>query len=135
LDSGQWKTPYNHIGFDVTIVHSTKPSSSTASEAAKYNEMDLHSREGERMKFARPQGGTNPITDRTILPDDVIGEIIQSNQAFIPIAVGPFGGFRSLFCHFIDDVNTLPLPSFPTDRPNTRYSSSYQTCNTPPYTM
>jgi hypothetical protein len=112
------KTPYNCIGFDVTIVHLTKPSSSSASEAAKYNEMDLRLRDGERMKFAHPRGGTNPITAHTIPPDDVIGEIIHSNQAFIPIAVGPFGGFGSLFYRFIDDVNTLLLPSFPTDRPN-----------------
>jgi hypothetical protein len=41
LDSGHWKTPYNRIGFDVTIIHSTKQSSSTTSEAAQYNEMDL----------------------------------------------------------------------------------------------
>jgi hypothetical protein len=46
------RTPYNRIGFDVMIVHSTKPSSSTASEAAKYNEMDLRLRVGEGMKFA-----------------------------------------------------------------------------------
>jgi hypothetical protein len=118
LDTGHWKTPYNCIGFDVTIIHSTKPSSSTTSEAAKYNEMDLHLRDGERMKFARPRGGTNPVTARTVPPDDVIGEIINSNQAFIPVAIGSFGGFESLFCRFIDDVNTLPLPTFPVDRPN-----------------
>jgi hypothetical protein len=29
------------------------------------------------MKFACPRGGTNPITNKTITPDDVIGEIIQ----------------------------------------------------------
>jgi hypothetical protein len=63
------------------------------------------------MKFARPQGGTNPITNRTITPDDVIGEIIQANHAFIPIAVGPFGEFGSLFRHFIENYNALPLPN------------------------
>jgi hypothetical protein len=83
------------------------------------------------MKFARRRGGTNPITAQTVPPDDVIGEIINSNQAFIPIAVGPFGGFGSLFCRFIDDVNTLPLPTFPTDRPNAaraaKLASNYRT--------
>jgi hypothetical protein len=118
LDTGHWKTPCNRIRFNVTIIHSTKPLSSTALEAAKYNEMDLRLRDGERMNFARPRGGTNPVTARTVPTDDVIGEIINSNQAFIPIAIGPFGGFRSLFCRFIDDVNTLPLPTFPVDRPN-----------------
>jgi hypothetical protein len=135
LDTGHWKTPYKRIGFDVTIIHSTKPSSSTASEAAQYNEMDLRLRDGERMKFARPRGGTNPITARTVPPDDVIGEIINSNQAFIPIAVGPFGGFGSLFCRFIDDVNTLPLPTLPTDRPNAARAAKIATNHRTPYNV
>ena len=80
--------------------------------------MYLCLRDGERMKCARPRGGTNPVTARTVPPDDVIGEIINSDQAFIPIAIGSFEGFGSLFCRFIDDVNTLPLPTFPVDRPN-----------------
>jgi hypothetical protein len=89
--------------------------------------MDLRLRDGERMKFAGPRGGTNPITARTVPPDDVIGEIINSNQAFIPIAVGPFGGFGSLFCRFIDDVNTLLLPTFPTNRPNAARAAKFAT--------
>jgi hypothetical protein len=64
--------------------------------------------------FEPRRGGTNPVTARTVPPYDVIGKVINSNQAFIPIAiVRPFGGFGSLFCHFIDDVNTLPSPTFP----------------------
>jgi hypothetical protein len=89
--------------------------------------MDLRLQDGESMKFARPRGETNPITARTVPPDDVIGEIINSNQVFIPIAVGPFGGLGSLFCRFIEDVNTLPLPSFPTDRPNTARAAKLAT--------
>jgi hypothetical protein len=135
LDSGHWKTPYNCIGFDVTIIHSTKSSSSTTSEAAKYNEMDLHLRDVERMKLARQRGGTNPITARTVPPDGVIGEIINSNQAFIPIAVGPFGGFGSLFCRFIDDVNTLSLPTFPTDSPNAARAAKLATNYRTPYNV
>jgi hypothetical protein len=119
LDTGHWKTPYHRIGFDVTVIHSTKHPSATPSEAAQYNVCDLRLRDGEKMKFARPRGGTNPITNKTIPPDDVIGEIIQSNHAFIPIAVGPFGEFGSLFRRFIENHNTLPLPQFSKDRPNT----------------
>jgi hypothetical protein len=96
--------------------------------------MDLRLRDGERRKFAHPRGGTNPITARTVPPHDVIGEIINSNQAFIPIAVGPFGGFGSLFRLFIDDINTLPLPTFPTDRPNTARAAKLATNYCIPYT-
>jgi hypothetical protein len=109
LGSGHWKTPYHCIGFNVTVIHSTKNSSATPSEAAQYNECDLRLRDGEKMKFAHPRGGTNPITNRTITPDNVIGEIIQANHAFMPIAVGPFGEFHSLFRQFIENHSTLPL--------------------------
>jgi hypothetical protein len=64
LDTGHWKTPYNRIGFDVTIIHSIKPSSSTTSEAAQYNEMDLRLRDGETTKFARPRGEPTPSQHR-----------------------------------------------------------------------
>jgi hypothetical protein len=49
------------------------------------------------MKFARRTAGTNPITNKTLSADEVIGEIIDTNNVFIPIAVGPLGEFGSLF--------------------------------------
>jgi hypothetical protein len=135
LDSGHWKTPYHRIGFDVTIIHSTKKSSATPSEAAQYNEYELRLRDGEKMKFARPRGGTNPITNKTITPDDVIGEIIQANHAFIPIAVGPFGEFGSLFRRFLENYNTLPLPQFAHDRPNAMKAAKIATNFRTPYNV
>jgi hypothetical protein len=53
LLSGAWRAPYSHIGFDVTLVHSTKTSTSSTSEAAQYDASDLRLRDGERLKFAR----------------------------------------------------------------------------------
>jgi hypothetical protein len=61
-----WQTPYTRIGFDVTLIHSTNNSSSSTSEAAQYNETDLRLRDGEKMKFARRTGGTNPIINTTL---------------------------------------------------------------------
>ena len=80
LETGQWRVPYTRIGFDVTLIHSTKPSCSTPSEVAQYTETDLRLRDGEKMKFARRIGGTNPITRRTLTADGVIGEILDSNN-------------------------------------------------------
>jgi hypothetical protein len=40
LDSGSWRMPYSCIGFNVTLVHATKPSISSESEAAQYHESD-----------------------------------------------------------------------------------------------
>jgi hypothetical protein len=80
LESCQWHVQYTRIGFDVTLIHSTNPSCSTPSEVAQYNETDLRLRDGEKMKFARRIGGTNPITRRTLTADGVIGEILDSNN-------------------------------------------------------
>ena len=118
LNPASWRTHLSRIGFDVTLIHSTKPSTSTPSEAALYTETDLRLRDGEKCKFARRTGGTNKLTRRTLSADEVIGEVLQSNSAFIPIAVGPNGEFGSLFRKFLTGDNTLPLPTFPPNRPN-----------------
>jgi hypothetical protein len=54
------------------------------------------------MKFARQIGSTNPITNKTLSADEVIGEILDRNNVFIPIAAGPFGEFGNLFRRFIE---------------------------------
>jgi hypothetical protein len=87
LDTRCWRTPYTRIGFDVTLIHSTNDSTSSASGAAQYNKTDSRLRDGEKMKFARRPGGTNPITNKTLSADEVIGEILDTNNVFIPIAV------------------------------------------------
>jgi hypothetical protein len=48
----------------------------------------------------------------------MIGEILDSNNVFIPIAAGPFGKLGTLFCRFIENCKVLPLPTFSQDRPN-----------------
>eukprot|EP00956_Cyclotella_meneghiniana_P025323 scaffold52646_cov44-Cyclotella_meneghiniana.AAC.2 len=118
LDPGAWRVPFSRIGFDVVMIHSTQPSKSTPSEAATYNETDLRLRVGKRKKFERSRGGTNILTKRTLTPDEVIGEIFDSNYSFVPIAIGPHGEIGSLFNRFLHGGNTLPLPNFNKDRPN-----------------
>ena len=118
LVNGAYKSPFSRIGFDVTLIHSTKPSLSTNSEAAQFHEVDLRLRDGEKGKFARARGGTNKETLRTMTADEVIGSIVDSNYCFIPIAIGPFGDFGSIFRRFWEGTDPLPLPSFSEDRPN-----------------
>jgi hypothetical protein len=118
LATGAWRAPYSRIGFDVTLIHSTKPPLSSPSEAAQHTESDLRLRDGEKMKFARRTGGTNKVTKRTLSADQVIGEIIDGNNCFIPIAVGPYGDLGSLFRHFLYGENVIEIPSFGQDRPN-----------------
>lgn len=120
VDSGAWRVPYSRVGFDVTIIHSNKQSSSSASEAAKYTESDLRLRDGERSKFVRPRGNTNELTKQTLSADQIIGELVDSNNAFIPIAIGPHGEIGSLFRRFLTGKKALPLPTFSTDRRNAK---------------
>ena len=133
LDNGSWRTHLSRIGFDVTIIHATRPSISTPSEAATYTESDLRLRDGEKQKFARRNGGTNKLTRRTLSADEVIGEIINGNNSFIPIAVGPNGEFGSLFRRFLHGSNPLPLPSFRTDRPNATRAAELSISNKTPF--
>jgi hypothetical protein len=130
-----WQTPYTRIGFDVILIHSTNNSSSSDSEAAQYNETDVRLREGEKMKFARETGGTNPITNKTLSADEVIGEILDTNNVFIPIAVEPFGEFGTLFRRFIESHKILPLPEFSADRPHATRSAALAVMNCTPYNI
>jgi hypothetical protein len=53
-------------------------------------------RQGD-LKFARRMGGTNPITNKTLSADEVIGEILDTNNVFIPIAVPQASNHNSFF--------------------------------------
>jgi hypothetical protein len=90
-------------------------------------------RDGKKMKFARRTGGTNPITKRTLTADEVIGEILDSNNVFIPIAIGPFGELGTLFRRFIGNCRVLPLPTFSQDRPNATRAAERAVTHRTPY--
>jgi hypothetical protein len=116
-------------------IHSTNDSSSSSSEAAQYNKTDLRLRDGEKMKFARRMGGTNPITTKTPSADEVIGEILDTNNVFVPIAVGPFGEFDSLFRRFIEWHKILPLPTFSPDPQNATRAAALLVTNLTSYNV
>ena len=78
-------------------------------------------------------GGTNDITSKTLSPDEVIGEINNSNYSFIPIAIGPFGEMGSIFRRFWDGSDPLPLPKFDSDKPEAdRAARHLQPASEPP---
>jgi hypothetical protein len=87
------------------------------------------------MKFARRTGGTNPITNKTLSVDEVICEILDTNNVFIPVAVGPFGEFGILFRRFIESHKILPLPEFSADRPNATRAAALAVMNRTPYNV
>jgi hypothetical protein len=65
----------------------------------------------------------------------VIGEIIDGNNAFIPIAVGTNGEFGSLFWRFLNGSNPLPLPTFRSDCPNALQAAEIATTKRTPYNV
>jgi hypothetical protein len=64
LSDGAWRTPFACLGFDITLVHCTKPLSLTPStdeiapSNSNENSLPLHLRKGESDKCARRTGGT-----------------------------------------------------------------------------
>jgi hypothetical protein len=58
---------------------------------------------------------------------------IDSNNSFIPIAVGPNGEFGSLFPRFLHGSNPLPLPTFRNDRPNASRAAELAISNKTPF--
>jgi hypothetical protein len=133
LTTGAIRTPYSRIGFDVTLIHSTRPPAISETEAAQYTDIDLRLREGERLKFVRRTGGTNKITKRTLSADEVIGEIMDGNNCLIPIAVGPYGELGSLFRRFLRGDTVIPITNFDPDRPHARRAYDRATHIRTPY--
>ena len=86
-----------------------------------------------RMKFVRSRGNTNETTKQTMTADQIIGNIIDSNNAFIPIAVGPHGEIGSLFRRFLTGRRALPLPNFSEDRPNAKRAADTAISTKTPY--
>lgn len=60
------KHTYN---LDDLHIHSNKPTTLILDLQRLYNECDLHLRDSEKMKFARPRGEINPIRTQATLPD------------------------------------------------------------------
>ena len=116
-----WRCPLSRIGFDVTLIHS-QTSSSTAmqdSDLLNNDEPSARLRDlGEKKKFERPRGGTNHITGKSITGDAAMGQLLDSNQGFIPIAIGPFGELGQIFQRFLYGTQPTTLPLISKDKPN-----------------
>jgi hypothetical protein len=107
------------------IIHTTRPSISTPSEAAQYSEADLRLRDKQSQKFVRCNGGTNKhkLTQCTLTSDAdadaVIGKILDSNDALSqsPSAqIENLAAYLDLGAFFMDPTFSLSLPSEKIDR-------------------
>eukprot|EP00956_Cyclotella_meneghiniana_P001063 scaffold1261_cov50-Cyclotella_meneghiniana.AAC.4 len=120
-----WRCPLSHIGFDVTLIHSNISSSDITKDCDLLNNDEpsaLLRDLGEKKKFESPRGGINNVTGVTLTGDQAIGQIININQALIPIAIGPFGEIGELFMRFLYLYGTAPrsLPKISSSKPNTQ---------------
>jgi hypothetical protein len=65
----------------------------------------------------RVKGGTNKLTGHTISPDQLMGDIVDSQQALIPQVVDPWGKWNELFERtLIGDQDAPPVTSYPASR-------------------
>ena len=112
LCDSAWRSPLNRIGFEVYVI-SSNASSSTKSKAAKKKKSEVRLRDAEKEKFCR-QGHTDKGSNVTLSGDKIIGEIITSNSALIPITVTEFSPFGSLFERFLFGKEAIKIPKFKT---------------------
>ena len=118
-----WRCPLSRIGFDVTLIHSNISSSDITKDCDLLNNDEpstLLRDLGEKKKFERPCGGTNIVTGVTLTEDQAIGQIIDSNQALITIAIGPFGEIGEIFMRFLYSTAPRSLPKISSSKPNTQ---------------
>ena len=116
-----WRTPLNRIGFDVYVI-SSNASSSTKSQTNQKKLSKIRLRDGEKEKFYR-KGHTEKGTNITLSGDEVVGEVLKTNSALIPVTVMEFGQFGSLFERFLFGKEAMKIPNFKT-KPEKRKSSS-----------
>ena len=121
IGKDRWRTPLSRLGFDVTVI-SSAVSSSTASQIAQKKESDMRLQDGEQKKFSR-NAYTNPDTGVTLTGDEIIGEILDTNSALIPITVTEFGQLGSLARRFFYGTAAMKLPTFGVNEPNAKLAA------------
>ena len=129
------RCPLSRIGFDVTLIHSNISSSDITKDCDLLNndEPSVRLRDlGEKKNFERPRGGTNNVTGVTLTGDQAIGQIIDSNQALIPIAIGPFGEIGEIFMRFLYGTAPRSLPKISSSKPNAQRALHLATSNKVP---
>jgi len=114
LDETAWRSSLYQLGFDVTFITS-KPTTSSKSRTARKTELNMRLRLGERGKFQR-RGKTDKETMISLTGDEIIGNIIQQNMGFIPIAISPHGHTSSLWNRHMYGTNAMPCPEFDSKR-------------------
>ena len=119
LDDSMWRSPLNHLGFDVYVI-SSNASSSTKLRTNKKKESEICLRDAERKKFCRRGHTTDKGSNTTLSGDEIIGKILKTNSALIPITVTEFGQFRSFFERFLFGKEAMKIPNFTENHQNAK---------------
>ena len=76
-------------------------------------------RDGEEKKFCR-RGHTDKGSNTTLTGDEIIGEILNTNIALIPITVTESGQFGRLFDRFLFGKEVMKFPKFSENQQNAK---------------
>ena len=80
-------------------------------------------RDGEKEKFCR-KGHTEKGTNLTLSGDEVIGKVLKTNNALIPVTVTEFGHFGSLFERFLFGKEAMKIPNFRNNQKNSKQAAA-----------
>jgi len=94
---------------------------STKLQTNKKTESEIRLRDAEREKFCR-RGHTDKGSNTTLSGDEIIGEILKTSSALIPITVTEFGQFGSLFERFLFGKEAMKIPNFTENQQNAKKS-------------
>ena len=127
IGKDRWRTTLDRIGFDVTVI-SSAASSSAASQTAQQKDSNTRLCDGERKKYRR-NGYTDKDTGVTLTGDEIIGEILSTNCALVPITVTEFGQLGSLACRFLYGTAAMTIPTFNDDEVNAKAAAELARSN------
>jgi len=118
LGDSMWRSPLNRLGFDVYVI-SSNASSNTKLQTNKKTKSEIRLRDAERDKFCR-SGHIDKGSNTTLSGDEIIGKILKTNSALIPITVTEFDQFGSLFERFLFGKEAMKIPNFTENQQNAK---------------
>ena len=115
--------PYTTIGFTISCPPPCPIFDPTSNDVTKIlmANADSHPRKYEKKKL-RTRQQNHPTTGITTTGDTVIGDILDQNKIFSPLAIDPLGlglgRFGSILQHFLFDIQPTSPLTFTAAKPN-----------------
>ena len=134
IGESHFKSPLKRVGLDVIITHASD-SQSSPPQTAQPNHIQLQLQEGEKAKYHRQKGGTNPVTKETLSGDQIVGELLDDGMSLVPMAVSPYGLFGGASQRFWYGTEKHYYPPPKLSKPNAIRAANIATSLKVPYNI